>query len=71
LVWTISTPPDDPIPISLSFEIEAPPEEKDIPTIMMSAGDSIVETAVEKARNHQAVLDNAEIREYFAESFDR
>jgi hypothetical protein len=71
MVWTISTPPEDPIPISLSFEIEAPIEEKDVPTIMMSAGDRIVETAVEKAHNHQATLENTEIRAYFAESFDR
>ncbi|KAF8236074.1 hypothetical protein L208DRAFT_1433390 [Tricholoma matsutake] len=73
VVWTISTPPEDPVPVALSFKMEAPVEEKDIPTVMMMAGDEIVGTAVEKAREpqYEEVLKDAEIRGYFAESFDR
>jgi hypothetical protein len=53
--------------------MEGPVEEKDIPTVMMMAGDEIVGTAVEKAlqEQYQEVLKDADIRGYFAESFDR
>lgn len=73
VVWTIRTPPEDPIPISLSFKMEAPVEEKDLPMVMMMAGDEIVGTAVEKAlgQQYQEVLKDTEIRDYFAASFDR
>ena len=73
MIWTITTPPDDPIPISLSFKVEAPVEEKDMAMVMMMAGDEIVGTAVEKAlgQQYQEVLKDTEIRDYFAVSFDR
>ena len=73
MVWKISTPPDDPIPISLSFRMDSPVGEKDIPIVMMMAGDEVVATAVEKAleERYKTVLQDTEIRDYFAESFDR
>jgi len=73
VIWTINTPPEDPIPISLSFKMEAPVEEKDLPMVMMMAGDEIVGTAVEKAlrQQYQEVLKDTDIRDYFAASFDR
>lgn len=73
MVWKISTPSDDPLPVSLSFRMDSPAEEKDIPTVIMMAGDEVVATAVEKAleQQYKTVLQDAEIRDYFAESFDR
>ena len=73
VVWKISTPSDDPLPVSLSFRMDSPVEEKDIPTVIMMAGDEVVATAVEKAleQRYKTVLQDAEIRDYFAESFDR
>jgi len=70
LVWTITTPPDDPVPISLTFKVEASHDRDDASTLMM-AGDKVVDTATQTALDHPSVLEDPGIQAYFDMSRDR